>query len=371
MANKKSYGGYYRETFSFNGKRIYVKAKTQQELREKVIKKKLELENNEQNLYNPTLNMYYEHFTKVRRTQVRESTIRAQKYQYENISNVIMSNNESFGCMRIKDITRRDIEYVRQELLNNGKSPENLNICFAHLNHVFNNAVLDDTILKNPCKALKRLKRNTAPVVETKHRALTIEETNKFFEEAEKRNSIYINAFRLMIRTGIRVGELGALYKTDIDKHDGFIYIRRTVTRDETGSYYIGSDAKTISGVRDIPLTSDMIAILNKQEELNRILFGFKWSGLIFKSADGEILREYTLNREIKRICKDAGIEYFTCHAFRDTFATRFIEQRPQDYKVLSEILGHKNISITLDLYTHVMKENKVSAMNDILINVV
>ena len=169
-----------------------------------------------------------------------------------------------------------------------------------------------------------------------------------------------------------RIGQLiRQEVKSDIDKHEGFVYIRRTVTRDETGAYYIGSDAKTKNGVRDIPLTSDMITILNHQEELNRILFGFKWSGMIFKSADGQIIREYTLNREIKRICKDAGIDYFTCHAFRDTFATRFIEQRPQDYKVLSEILGHKNISITLDLYTHVMKENKVSAMSDIMINVV
>ena len=78
------------------------------------------------------------------------------------------------------------------------------------------------------------------------------------------------------------------------------------------------------------------------------------------------ILREYELNREIKRICKQADIEQFTCHAFRNTFATRFIEQRPQDYKILSEILGHKDISITLNLYTHVMTENKVNAMQDI-----
>ena len=72
----------------------------------------------------------------------------------------------------------------------------------------------------------------------------------------------------------------------------------------------------------------------------------------------------YQVNREIKRICKRIGIEKFTCHAFRATFATRFIEQRPQDYKVLSEILGHSNIKITLNLYTHVMKDRKIAAMN-------
>ncbi|MCF0229463.1 MAG: tyrosine-type recombinase/integrase [Parasporobacterium sp.] len=71
----------------------------------------------------------------------------------------------------------------------------------------------------------------------------------------------------------------------------------------------------------------------------------------------------------MSRICKDAGIERFTCHAFRATFATRFIEQRPHDYKVLQEILGHANIKITLNLYTHVMKDSKVRAMEDLVIN--
>ncbi|MBO7611271.1 MAG: tyrosine-type recombinase/integrase, partial [Elusimicrobia bacterium] len=85
---------------------------------------------------------------------------------------------------------------------------------------------------------------------------------------------------------------------------------------------------------------------------------------------DGQILREYTVNREIKRICNTAGIDVFTCHSFRNTFATRYIEQKPGDYKILSEILGHKDISITLNLYTHVMKENKTKSMESFIIKI-
>ena len=91
---------------------------------------------------------------------------------------------------------------------------------------------------------------------------------------------------------------------------------------------------------------------------------------MIFRSVEGNILRDYTVEREIKRICKAAGVEYFTCHAFRNTYATRFMEQRPEDFKILSEILGHKDVSITLNLYTHVMTENKVKAMNNVVIKV-
>lgn len=370
MAKQKKYNGYYRKSFTFNGKRVYVYGTTTQELAENEIKKRAELEKGVTEYYNPTINSYYAHFTDIRRREIKESTIRAQAIQFELIAGVEMLSGIKFGDMRIKDITRRDIETARELLIKKDKTPQYLNNCFAHLNHVFNNAVIDETIDKNPCKALKQLKRVTPAISENKHRSLTVEETQAFFEKAKERNSYYINDFLLMIKSGIRVGELAALYPADIDKKNGFIHIRRTITRNEIGGYVVGDNAKTKSGTRDIPLTSEIEDIIQKQQELNRVIFGLEVNGLLFKSAEGEILREYSANREIKRICKAAGIEEFTCHAFRNTFATRFIEQRPQDYKILSEILGHKDISITLNLYTHVMNDKKIDAMNNIIIKI-
>ena len=358
----KKYNGYLRSSFTYNGKRYYVYGADQKELLEKINKKKMELDRQEEDINNPVLNDYYDFFTEVRRNELSESTIRAQKAQYKNIAGVVMENGMEFGDMRICDITRRNIEYARVALLKAGKTPQNLNICFAHLNHVFECAVRDDTIEKNPCKALKRLKRKDDTINENRHRALTADETKRFFDKAKERNSFYINCFKFMILTGVRIGELGALYLTDIDSKEGFIHIRRT----EDGKYIVGDDTKTVNGVRDIPLTKEINLAVKNQKALNRDFFGFDWNGLLFKSSEGDILREYTVNREIKRICKDADIEYFTCHAFRNTFATRFIEQRPQDYKILSEILGHKDVSITLNLYTHVMKDNKVKAMKEL-----
>ena len=371
MAKQKRYKGkYLRTSFTYMGKKYYIYGVTQQELIEKEMAKRQELENGQEDLYNPTISAYYEDFTSIRRKEIKESTLRSQRCQFENIANVKMNNNTRFGDMRIKDITRRDIEKARQILLDEGKTPQNLNNCFAHLNHVFSNAVLDDTINKNPCKALKQLKREIPPISENKHRALSIEETQKFFEAAATRKSYYYNGFEFMLKTGVRIGELAALYITDIDKSRGFIHIRRTIVRDENGGYCVGDNAKTNSGKRDIPLMPDVLAIIQRQQALNRVVFGFKADGLLFKSAEGSILREYGANREIKRICKEAGIDPFTCHAFRNTFATRFIEQQPQDYKILSEILGHKDVAITLNLYTHVMTENKVRAMEELNIKI-
>ncbi len=363
---KKNAKGYFVKSFMYDGKRHFVYARTQQELSEKVSMRRKELEEGEKDLYNPTLSVYYEHFTEIRRNEIEESTIRGQKYQFRNIASITMANGRAFGEMRMQSITRRDIEYTRQSLLDEGKTPQYLNICFAHLNHVFESAVLDDTIPKNPCKALKRLKREGKPISETKHRALSEDEAVKFLKAAEARSSLYRNCFKLMFLTGMRIGEIGALYMTDIDKD--FIHVRRSITRDEVGGYVVGEEPKTESGKRDIPLTSEIRQVIRAQKELNMLVFGKDWSGTLFKSPEGKLLREYTVNREIARICKIAEMEKFTCHASRITFATRFIEQRPQDFKILSEIMGHKDIAITLNLYTRVMQENKVVAMNDIRI---
>ena len=368
MARQKKHNGYYIKSFTFENKRYYCYGKDQVELLEKVAEKRKELEEGKTNQVNPSLNAYYKYFTELRRKEQKESTLRAQRSQYNNIANVKMTSGVLFGDMRIKEITRRDIEFARQNLLDEGKTPENLNICFAHLNHVFEHAVKDDTLVKNPCKALKRLKRENAPISQDRHRALSEDETIAFIKASEERESFYHNAFKLMLLTGLRIGEVGALYITDID--NDFIHVRRSITRDEIGGYHVGTDAKTQSGKRDIPLNDTLKKIIRDQKELNQKYFGLDWNGTLFQSSEGELLREYTINREIKRICNQVKIDYFTCHAFRVSFATRFIEQRPQDYKILSEILGHKDISITLNLYTRVMTENKISAMNEIKIKI-
>ena len=363
---KKSAKGYFRQTFVYHGKRYSVYTKNQNELAEKVAEKKKELEEIKISRENPTIQAYYEEFTEIRRREIKESTIRGQIYQFRNIAQVVMQDGCKFGMLRIRDITRRDIEYARQKLLKEGKTPEYLNIIFAHLNHVLETATLDETIERNPCKALKRLKRENRPISETKHRALSEDETIRFLKKAEERNSIYTNLFKVMLLTGMRIGEVAALYQTDIGKD--FIHVRRSITRDEIGQYIVGNDAKTASGKRDIPLSDEVRNTLRAQIRQNDQILGNGWNGPIFQSYEGEILREYTANREIKRICEDAGIEMFTCHAFRVTFATRFIEQRPQDFKILSEIMGHKDISITMNLYTRVMQESKVIAMKGVKI---
>ena len=367
---KKGKNGYFTKTFTYENKRYFVYSRNYSELAQKEIEKKEELKNGVIDRNNPTLKAYYDYFTSIRKNEIKESTLRTQAIQFKIMCDVEMSKGVFFGDLRINDISRRDIETARQNLLSNGQTPEYINICFAHLNHVLNTATIEETIIKNPCKALKPLKRTSKPINETKHRSLTETETIKFFQAAKERNSIYYNTFRMMINSGMRIGEIGSLTLSDIE--NGYINVHKTVTRNEIGQYVISDTTKTKSGKREIPFTKDLREIISDQIKLNNMLYGqdFNNNVCLFRSADGQILREYTVNREIKRICEKAGIEVFTCHSFRNTFATRYIEQKPGDYKILSEILGHKDISITLNLYTHVMKENKTKSMESFNIKI-
>ena len=369
MARKKRAtrdNGLRRATLTYNGKRYYVYGYTETELEQKKAEKRQRLEAGTEDRDNPRFDGFYETFTKNRREKVSENTLRTQKWESKLCSSVVIdSNGRKFGELRLSEIRPDDIHEV-QRALKEKHTTETTNNVIDHLRHVFSVAVKNDYISKNPCDTVENLKRTEPPARSTIHRALSEQEQKAFFDAAK--GSFYYNHFCVMIKTGLRVGELGALMALDADTKENVLHITKTVTRSESGGYFVGDAPKTSAGNRDIPVTPDILKHIKDQRNLNRMIYSDKVEKTIFRSPEGTLLREYSINREIKRICQKAGIEKFTCHAFRATFATRFIEQRPQDYKILSEILGHSNVKITLNLYTHVMKDSKVKAMENIVI---
>ena len=352
-------------TFTYDGKQYSVYGYSEDELQDKAYQKRKELEAGVEDRENPSLNTYYEMFTQGRRKKVKEATIRCQSFQFRNCADVkIGKTGKKLGEFRIRDIKPAYILEVQRKLEESSRSTETVNNCMAHLGHVFNAAVRAELIDRNPCRVLERIRREEPPARDTIHRALTETETSLFFEAAGE--SYYVNAFILMIQTGLRIGEVGALTLADINTFERILQVNKTITKNEVGTLVIGDTPKTDAGNRIVPLTDRALKALRDQDRLNKMISWNKRQRTLFKSPEGEMLREYSVNREIAKICKAAGIRKFTCHAFRATFATRFIEQRPQDYKLLSEILGHANTQITLDLYTHAMKEKKIQAMRSI-----
>ena len=126
--------------------------------------------------------------------------------------------------------------------------------------------------------------------------------------------------------------------------------------------------------MRDIPITNTIKEILKSQKEKIRLLHGnvINFNQRIFESNYGRLVYNAAVNKAItetlKRINKEKTvIEHFSSHAFRDTFATRYIEQggSPQ---VLKTILGHNSLTMTMDLYSHVLPNTKQKEMEQVKI---
>lgn len=83
-----------------------------------------------------------------------------------------------------------------------------------------------------------------------------------------------------------------------------------------------------------------------------------EYSDLVFLSLNGRPIRNSTYHKDLEKVCVKLGIERFSIHTLRHTFATRCIEAGMKP-KTLQRILGHANISMTMDLYVHSTEKRK------------
>ena len=396
------------KTFTYEGNRYWVRGATKKETEQKYLDKLEELKNNKVLPGNKqTLDQYHEKWVQNRRGHVSDNTLRKQRYEYKNISSFkIDKNGKTMGSLKLTEIEPQHIRDLQQYLLSlthgdvkpNSSVPNkplhntnSINHIVALLSLMMKDAIADQIIDFNPAMPVKPLKRmeSEPEARDTYHRALTHEETKAFFETVK--NTWYYNLYVMAINSGMRCGELGALKISDIDFKNKVIHIERTLTQSEAGAQLIGYKTKTKKSKRDIPLTQDLENAIRNQMELNYVAFGLsedkikelypdpdteetflqkrkrELSELIFKSSENTLLSDTVVNRDIRRKCKHAGISYFSFHAFRDTFATRCIEQGMNPL-TLKEILGHTSLKMTMDLYAHVMPETKSNEMNMIKI---
>ena len=156
----------------------------------------------------------------------------------------------------------------------------------------------------------------------------------------------------LAIYTGIRIGELCALKWGDINFNSQLLHINKTMIRTytkEDGSQLNITPPKSRSSVRTIPLSKWVMYYANllRGDDEEYIVTGK------IKYTEPNKYRLY-----YNRLLKDLNLPHLKFHALRHTFATRCIECGC-DYKSLSELLGHSNVSITMNLYIHPQMELK------------
>ena len=307
---------------------------------------------------NITLDQYFNKWLEHRQNCNKSNSL----LTYTNIYKKHIYN--ALGKKKIADIERRECAELQQRLTQELK-PTSVNYTMAVLNILLNDAVKDEIITRNPAKGIKAIKVKEK-ATETYHRALTETEQRQFMQALK--GSYYYNYIALMLNTGMRCGEVGALQWGDIDYKNNVIHVTKTVTKGSSGALALGTP-KTAASVRDIPLTNAVKEILRDQRDNNVLQFP---TISIFPSVGGGIMAGYQINNAIqdslKKLAKQGvHIEKFTSHALRDTFATRFIEQggTPQ---TLKSILGHSSLAMTMDLYAHVLPNTKQEEMEKIII---
>ena len=269
---------------------------------------------------------------------------------------------DRLGSKYICDIRGEHIQKLYNDLVKEEYALSSIKIVAAVLNGCFQQAMRNGLIERNPVK-LAELPRQT----EKKTRQAMTKEQQALFMEYAKESYLY-NFFAVMLRTGMRNGEMRGLKYTDIDKKAKVLHVQRTLKWIE-GVGYMEDTPKTISSKRDIPLTEDTLRLLEAQ----RKYWGFKVEKMdryLFCNENGEPLSRERLQGEIDRVIKRikaAGQEFdrITPHVFRHTFATRAIEAGMQP-QVLKTILGHSSLAMTMDLYSHVLPDTKAEEMEKI-----
>lgn len=239
-----------------------------------------------------------------------------------------------------------------------------IKIASAVLNGTLKQAERNGIIERNPVK-LATMPRKTKE--RKKMKILTVKQQELFMEYAKE--SYLYNLFQVMLRTGMRSGEVrGLIYRRDVDKKNRVIHIQRTLKYESKMGYFTDTP-KTKSSERDIPLTKEVEKYLDAQQKIwwKTVI---KMDGYLFCNCNGEPLSreclQGELDRIVKRIRKD-GQEFprITSHIFRHTFATRAIEAGMQP-QVLKAILGHSSLAMTMDLYSHVLPDAKAAEMEKI-----
>lgn len=159
------------------------------------------------------------------------------------------------------------------------------------------------------------------------------------------------------LSTGMRIGEICGLKWSDIDMYNGVIQVRRTVqriyviTEEERHTEILIDTPKTKNSIRDIPMTTELMKIIKPLMKIVNEEYFLVTNDV--KPTEPRTYRSY-----YERLLKKLNINKIKFHGLRHSFATRCIESKC-DYKTVSVILGHSNISTTLNLYVHPNNEQK------------
>lgn len=264
------------------------------------------------------------------------------------------------GELDMDELTPMILQHYIIELIERGNNKKNTGLASNTVNSIIN-------VLQNSIRVAFNLgitKVNSA--TDLQHPRTTEKKVDCFSSGDQSRivceilngNKPHLFGIVLCLYTGLRIGELLALTWNDLDLQSGILNVNKSCHygKDKSGIFGMIVEApKTQSSYRQIPLPKQLLQIIKnykKQSDCEYVV-----------SKNGRPISTRTYQRNFEVLLDDLHIPHKGFHALRHTFATRAIECG-MDVKTLSEILGHKNATITLNRYTHSLLEHKKNMMN-------
>lgn len=322
-----------------------------------------------------TLNAYFDFWLETFAKSGRKATTCTN---YKSYYNTYIKN--TIGKKQIGKITKADCQRIINEMIQDGKKHSTMANLKSCLNIVFECALDDDIILKNPAKNLQ------IPQTESKERTAIERRQIDLFMEYVKNSARYAYsypAFVVLFNLGVRIGEMAALTWEDVNFRENTISINKTVNRYRKKDYgYTMAIAspKSKSSIRSVVMNTIVRTTLLKLKMQNAVsaaelpfvddsgnirgiiseflfvnTYGNVWNEPGFRELIKRIVEQYNKEAEEKHAEK---IKDFCPHMVRHTYTT-LAYSAGADVKIVSQNLGHASTSVTLDVYTHLTDEKK------------
>ena len=327
-----------------------------------------------------TLNRLFDEYIESK-YELKASTRTNYKYMYNKYV------REDIGTRNISSIKFSHIKKFYIHLMRDvGFKPNSLENIHTVLHPVFTIAVRDGLIRTNPTDGVMADIKKSHDWEKPKRHALTVPQQEAFvgFIKSNYKYRHWLPVFTFMLGTGCRVGEVAGLRWQDCDFQKNIITIDHNLTyrpsEDGSGCTFRISTPKTKAGERIIPMFAAVRDALIS-ERIRQMESGVNqsvvdgYSGFVFSNRFNEILNPHSINRAIERIVRDYNLAeseqaekesrkpellpHFSAHNLRHTFCTRLCETGT-NLKVIQEIMGHADITTTMDIYNEATQELKL-----------
>ena len=272
----------------------------------------------------------------------------------------------ALGRVQLQQLTAQQVQSLYAQKLSEGKSAKTIH----HIHGILHKALAQATrwrlISRNVCDDVE-LPR----IARYEYQTLTAAQAQRLLELARGHRLEVLLA--LALTTGMRHGELLGLHWQDINFDYGTLQVRRSVSR-VRGQGYQEFEPKTTRSRRMLLVPQFVLGMLKEhrihQEEIKQAA-GTTWQepDLVFCNKYGSFLRPDRVRKQFQKLLADAGLPHMRFHDLRHSAATIFMSWGVPA-KVVQEILGHANISMTLGIYSHVlpgMQDDAMGKWDDLL----